>query len=344
MLGRYGAPAGVFAIALIVYMRTLLPGQAFDDWGEMQVVPHVLGIPHPTGYPTYVLVAWLFELLPIGSIAFRANLLSAVCIAVALAALTSAQQRLGVRPVVAAGAALATGFTGSIWSSATVAEVNALHLAFVGLHLRPGAGLGAGPPLPGSRARRPAHRPLDGQPRPHRLHRALRDPVRPVDRAADARRAQGVDPGPRRHDGPRRPRVPVPADRREPRPATPLQHPRRLRQLQVPGRWASSSAASTGASSRRRGRAPSSPRCPISASSWASGPRSCSHSSRCWASCPRSGATRRSRRSSWRRSSPASTSGPTTCAWSTTSWCRGSRWASSSGSRSTPPATSSRAS
>lgn len=133
MLGRYGAPAGVFVIALIVYLRTLLPGQAFDDWGEMQVVPHVLGIPHPTGYPTYVLVAWLFELLPIGSIAFRANLLSAVCMAVALAALVSIQQRLGVRPVVAAGAALATGFTGSIWSSATVAEVNALHLAFIGL-------------------------------------------------------------------------------------------------------------------------------------------------------------------------------------------------------------------
>ncbi len=118
---------------MIVFLRTLLPGQAFDDWGEMQVVPHVLGIPHPTGYPTYVLVAWLFELIPIGSIAFRANLLSAVCIAVALAALTSAQQRLGVRPVVAAGAALAAGFTGSIWSSATVAEVNALHLAFIAL-------------------------------------------------------------------------------------------------------------------------------------------------------------------------------------------------------------------
>jgi hypothetical protein len=133
LLGRYGAPAGVFVIALIVFVRTLLPGQAFDDWGEMQVVPHVFGIPHPTGYPTYVLVAWLFELLPVGSIAFRANLLSAVCIAVALAALTSVMQRLGVRPVVAAGAALATGFTGSIWSSATVAEVNALHLAFIGL-------------------------------------------------------------------------------------------------------------------------------------------------------------------------------------------------------------------
>ena len=37
---------------------------AFDDWGEMQTVPWVLGIPHPTGYPTYVMAAWLFEQLP----------------------------------------------------------------------------------------------------------------------------------------------------------------------------------------------------------------------------------------------------------------------------------------
>ena len=135
LLGRYGAPAVVFVAAMAMYLRTLLPGQAFDDWGEMQSVPHVLGIPHPTGYPTYVIVAWLFELFPVGSIAFRSNLLSAVCIAVALAGLTSLQQRLGVRPIVAAGAALATGAIGTIWSSATVAEVNALHLAFIALIL-----------------------------------------------------------------------------------------------------------------------------------------------------------------------------------------------------------------
>ena len=66
------------AIALGLYVATLMPGMAFDDWGEMQSVPHVLGVAHPTGYPTYLLTAWLFELLPIGSVAWRANLLSAV--------------------------------------------------------------------------------------------------------------------------------------------------------------------------------------------------------------------------------------------------------------------------
>ncbi len=130
---RLAAPTAVALVALLVYVRALMPGVAFDDWGEMQVVPHVLGIPHPTGYPTYVLTAWLFELLPIGSVAFRANLLSAVCIALALGFLTMIMQRLGVRPLLAAVAALLIGVTGTIWASAEVAEVNPLHVLFIAL-------------------------------------------------------------------------------------------------------------------------------------------------------------------------------------------------------------------
>lgn len=135
LLARYGAPALVFGAALLLYLRTLLPGMAFEDWGEMQTVPHVLGIAHPTGYPTYLLTAWLFELLPVGEVAFRANLLSAVCVALALAVATSVQQRLGVRPVIAAVASLAMGVVATVWSSAIVAEVNPLHLLFIALLL-----------------------------------------------------------------------------------------------------------------------------------------------------------------------------------------------------------------
>ena len=54
-LGVRLAPFVVFAVSLALYLRTMLPGIAFDDWGEMQMVPHVLGVPHPTGYPTYIL-------------------------------------------------------------------------------------------------------------------------------------------------------------------------------------------------------------------------------------------------------------------------------------------------
>jgi hypothetical protein len=127
------APLAVFVTSMVLYLQTLMPGKAFDDWGEMQTVPHVLGIAHPTGYPTYILTAWLFELLPFGSIAFRANLYAAVCVAVAMAALTAIGIRLGVRPTIAAATALATGAIGTIWASAVVAEVNALHLALLAL-------------------------------------------------------------------------------------------------------------------------------------------------------------------------------------------------------------------
>ena len=125
----------VGAVALAVYVRTLLPGLAFGDWGEMQTVPHVLGVAHPTGYPTYIVVSWLAHLVPVGSIAFRANLLSAVLVASALGVTVAILLRLGTRPAIATGAALLLGAVGTVWAAATVAEVNPLHLLFVALLL-----------------------------------------------------------------------------------------------------------------------------------------------------------------------------------------------------------------
>ncbi len=124
-----------FAIAAIVYIRTLLPGVSFGDWAEAEMIPSRLGILHPTGYPLYSLLGTLFSLLPVESVAYRANLLSAVAAAgvVGMAVLIAA--RLGVRPVVAAGAALSLAFTGTLWEEATFSEMNGLHLLLVALLL-----------------------------------------------------------------------------------------------------------------------------------------------------------------------------------------------------------------
>ena len=129
------APWLVAGFAFVIYVRTLLPSVAFGDWGEMQTVPHVLGIAHPTGYPTYVILAWLAALAPIGSVAYRANLLSAIFVAGALATFTLICLRLGVRPVLAIAAGLVLGAVGTVWAAATVAEVNPLHLLFAALIL-----------------------------------------------------------------------------------------------------------------------------------------------------------------------------------------------------------------
>jgi 4-amino-4-deoxy-L-arabinose transferase-like glycosyltransferase len=123
----------VFAAALALYVRTLLPGPSFGDWGEMQYVPFRFGILHPTGYPLYVVVGHLFSLIPIGSIAWRADLLSAVAAAAAAAVAVLIAIRLGVRPLISAIAGLTLAVTGTLWLEATFAEMNSLHLLLVAL-------------------------------------------------------------------------------------------------------------------------------------------------------------------------------------------------------------------
>jgi hypothetical protein len=125
------AAIGTFLIALVVYVRTLLPGPSVGDWGEMQLIPAQFGVPHPTGYPLYIVVGKLFSLLPVGSVAYRADLLSALCAAGASAISILISTRLGVRPVLAGVAGVTLAVTGTLWTEATFAEVNTLHLLLV---------------------------------------------------------------------------------------------------------------------------------------------------------------------------------------------------------------------
>jgi hypothetical protein len=128
-------PVVAGATALAGYLRTLMPGMAFGDWGEMQTVPHVLGVAHPTGYPTYIILSAIAQVVPLGSIAFRANLLSAVLVSAAIGVAVAVLLRLGARPLIAVATALAMGAIPTVWAAATVAEVNPLHLLFVALLL-----------------------------------------------------------------------------------------------------------------------------------------------------------------------------------------------------------------
>jgi hypothetical protein len=125
------AAIAVFVVSLLIYLRTLLPGPSFGDWAEMQFIPAQLGIPHPTGYPLYVLLGKAFSLLPIGSWAYRADLLSAVAAAGASAACVLIAARLGARPLIAAAAGLALAVSGTLWLEATFSEMNGLHLLLV---------------------------------------------------------------------------------------------------------------------------------------------------------------------------------------------------------------------
>jgi hypothetical protein len=120
-----------FAVALAVYMRTLAPTVGAHDTFEFQALSYELGIPHPTGYPLYILLGKLFTLVPLGNIAFRVNLSSALFAAAAVALLYATLTRLTTLRSVSALAALGFAFSSSFWSQAIEAEVYALNALFV---------------------------------------------------------------------------------------------------------------------------------------------------------------------------------------------------------------------
>ncbi len=68
----------IFFATLMLYIATLAPGLVFGDPAEYTFVPHIWGIAHPPGYAFQTVLGGLWQrLVPIGSIAYRANLLSA---------------------------------------------------------------------------------------------------------------------------------------------------------------------------------------------------------------------------------------------------------------------------
>jgi hypothetical protein len=122
------AAALATTVTLLVYAATALRGVSFGDWAEMQQVPARLEVPHETGFPLYVLLGKAFSLIPVGSVAFRANLLSATAAAGAIGLLVLIAGRLGVRPVIALAAGIALAGTATLWEEATYSEMNTLHL------------------------------------------------------------------------------------------------------------------------------------------------------------------------------------------------------------------------
>lgn len=167
------APVIVFVIALVVYLKTAPPGLTWAhdsaDGGDLIAAAVVRGVPHPSGYPTFILLARLFIRLPWHTPAWQVTLISMLSGAAAAALTTATVQRfasqtgnsggveltagypgdegaeelaiawrssivsslLFVAPGIIAGLALA--FSPLLWGQATVAEVYALHACLAAL-------------------------------------------------------------------------------------------------------------------------------------------------------------------------------------------------------------------
>ncbi|HYQ95498.1 MAG TPA: DUF2723 domain-containing protein, partial [Candidatus Eisenbacteria bacterium] len=124
--------------ALWAYALTLSPTVAWinlgEDSGDLLAASATLGIPHPTGYPLFVLLGRIASLLPLGAIAFRINLIAAIAGAasvyflVRLAYSLSPPESRGFGALLSAGAcALLYASSRGPWSQSVLAEVYTLN-------------------------------------------------------------------------------------------------------------------------------------------------------------------------------------------------------------------------
>jgi tetratricopeptide (TPR) repeat protein len=120
----------VFGLALVTYCLTLCPDVYTEGAGELIGATYLLGTPHPTGYPFFVLLGRLVALiLPLSSPAVEINFASALFAAAAAAMLTWLLLTRGIQPVAAVIAGLALAWGRVFWSQAVIAEVYGLFIA-----------------------------------------------------------------------------------------------------------------------------------------------------------------------------------------------------------------------
>ncbi len=126
--------ACVFVATAALYIYTAGPtlGGGHDS-AEFQHVAYTLGIAHPTGYPLYLILGKIFTTLnPVGNIAYRMNVLSAL-LGAGAALLFFLNARLLTGCLMASLAATAIFATNvAVWRQSGVASVNPLNLLLIG--------------------------------------------------------------------------------------------------------------------------------------------------------------------------------------------------------------------
>ncbi len=133
-------------LAGVVYWRTAAPGVLAGDSGELQFAAWLAGLSHPTGYPLYLILGWVWSHglagLDLASPARAMTLLSVLfgALTVALTCLLAVafirksrpdKQTVAADRIAALVAALTFAWTPTLWSQAVITEVYTLHAALI---------------------------------------------------------------------------------------------------------------------------------------------------------------------------------------------------------------------
>src|SRR5512134_996434 len=108
------ARAIAFGLPLALFVIAGSPSSYWLDSGEFVAAATGLAVAHPPGHPLYVLTTKLVTLLPLGSIAFRVSLASALAAAACALALFASGRRIARAAGATEAASTALAFAAAI--------------------------------------------------------------------------------------------------------------------------------------------------------------------------------------------------------------------------------------
>lgn len=121
----------LFFAAFALYARSAAPGVLDGDAGEFQTNIYLLGVSH-TGYPLYFMLAKLWTLiLPVGSIAYRANVFSGLFGALTLVLIYFTLRTLNFSLLVSLFSSALFAVSRVQWSQSVIPDVYTLNSFFI---------------------------------------------------------------------------------------------------------------------------------------------------------------------------------------------------------------------
>lgn len=126
----------------IIYLLTMAPGVVEIDSGELAAIQYTAGIAHPTGYPLFTWLGWLFTRLPLASsMIYQINFLALLYVLISLGILWVGFQlfleKIGkvndqwTLLLLPSAGVITLGFSKTYWAQATATEVYSLHLVML---------------------------------------------------------------------------------------------------------------------------------------------------------------------------------------------------------------------
>jgi hypothetical protein len=120
-------------VAFVVYLLTLYPTVGWVDCGEIAAGCYLLNVLHPTGYPLFTLIGYLFSHIPLGTVATKMNALSALCSSLAALCCFLTVLKLTRSQVAGVVTAALFAFSFTVWSNSVDADVFGLTALYVSL-------------------------------------------------------------------------------------------------------------------------------------------------------------------------------------------------------------------